>query len=86
MVSKSLKDYEQIVSGLIHPKYRTEERPNISWKNSYTSLMILLKQKIVANTFIRPSVLVALFYLLYVLGQLSIQKYDPKSFIFIGTR
>ena len=47
--------------------------------------MILLKQKIGGDTFIRPSVLVAIFYSLYVLGQLSIQKYDPKSFIFIGT-
>lgn len=84
-MSKALRYYEQIGSGLIHPKYRTEESPNISLKHSFTSFMILLKQKIVVDTFIRPSVLVALFYSLYVIGQLSLQKYDPKSFIFIGT-
>ena len=47
--------------------------------------MLLLKQK-GQNLFLRPSIVVALFYLSYIIGQLSLQNYDPEAFIFIGTR
>ena len=86
MESRSLKDFHRRVSESLNPNYRAENKLKNSWKHKYTSFIILFKQKIVIYTFFRPSVLVALFYILYVIGQLSIQKFDPKSFIFVGTR
>ncbi len=86
MESRSLKDFHQKVSESLNPNYRAENKLKNSWKHKYTSFIILFKQKIGIYTFFRPSLLVALFYILYVIGQLSIQKFDPKSFIFVGTR
>jgi hypothetical protein len=56
----------------------------VSSKQGIISLILSLKQK--GQKLIRPSIVVAIFYVLYVIGQLSLHNYNPEAFIFIGTR
>jgi len=85
LVSKILEKGYRIVSVPINYTHRKKGSLKISWKHDLSSLMLLLKQK-GSSLRIRPSIIVAIFYIFYLIGQLSIQNYDPKSFIFIGTR
>jgi len=85
IVSKILEKGYRIVEVPINYSYRKKGRSKISWKHGLASLMLLLKQK-GGSLRIRPSIIVAIFFISYVIGQLSTLNYDPKSFIFIGTR
>jgi len=84
LVSKALENNYRIVMVPINYTYRRKGKSKISWKHGFTSLMLLLKRK-GSKLYIRPSIIVALFYITYLIGQLATLNYDPKSFIFIGS-
>jgi len=85
LVSKILEKKYCIVEVPITYTYREKGKSKITWKDGFISLLFLLKKK--SKKFhIRPSIIMALFYIFYVIGQLSTLNYDPKSFIFIGTQ
>ena len=84
LVAKLLEKKCLIIETPIRYKYRQTGRSKISWKHGFKSLWTLLRIRFARISF-RPSVLVFLFYLLYVIGILSVRNFDPTSFIYIGT-
>ena len=85
LVSKILEKKYRIVEIPINYTYREKGESKITWKDGFASLLFLLKQKS-KNLRIRPSIIIALFYISYMIGQLSTLNYDSESFIFIGTQ
>ncbi len=85
LVTKILEKKYRIVEVPIRYTYREKGESKITWKDGFASLFFLLKQKS-KNIHLKPSIIIALFYIVYVIGQLSTLNYDPESFIFIGTQ